>query len=376
MVLDAVIRVNQFYCDHEDVKRVAEKKLTASGSHTTAGGNMYNVGQMQDTFQQHMSFKIKDFSFSTLTVPNGCFTTGQALNDHSKKVDWTGVLFLGYERLTQTESLNDPPTMTLSIQGASFDMDPNTLILYRSRWTDMAKLSTFTEATSKEFRPIFQMFFFNTYNNAFLGRDHYVILDRLRSFHTVKGVLSEEKCKQLIQQSEDWVVANQNGQWDTKRHEYYPTTDIPVNKLLYYDELHQVVKDKIFPEVEKHYLFDQKCLSLQDFFIIKYDANAQHKLDWHRDVSLISFNFCLNNDFEGGGTKFADLGETIRIETGDVVLHSGKALHSGNEVTKGIRYIIVGFVKVDSQRVDYEFVRHTSKMGITDTDLYRNLLLW
>jgi len=117
-------------------------------------------------------------------------------------------------------------------------------------------------------------------------------------------------------------------------------------------------------------------VEIQDLFIVKYDANAQSKLDWHRDVSLISFNFALNEDFEGGGTSFTSLDEPLRIKTGELVMHTGKLLHSGNHVTSGIRYIIVAFIRVNDERVDYDFIQRTSRTGITDEDLFRNLLLW
>lgn len=377
MVLDMVTVINDFYCNCEDVFGNAESQL--KDKETTQGGNM-NTGSMQDCIQRHLSYKIKDFWFVN-DNQNGCFTTGEALKNNSKKSDWTGVLFLGLQKIQEANgesslnSNNDPekPTMALHVESGSIDLIPNRLVLYRSRWTEMARL---TDITGSGYRPLFQMFFFNTHNSKFLQFDHHVVLDRLRRYHKMDGLLTKEKCDELIAISEKWVVENQNGQWDTKRHEYYPTTDIPVNKLPYYQELVDVVKAKIFPEISKIFLFPVNALSLQDFFIIKYDANAQHKLDWHRDVSLISFNFCLNSEFEGGGTRFQALNETIRINAGEVVMHSGKVLHAGNDVTKGIRYIVVGFVRVDDPRVNYEFIQRTSKSGISDVDLFRNLLLY
>jgi hypothetical protein len=374
MVLDMLTVINDFYCNCEDVFANAENQL--KDKETTEGGNM-NVGSMQDTFQRHMSYKIKDFWFTVKDLNNGCFTTGEALKTFSKRADWTGVLFLGFQKITSDNSNNDNnaalPSMALHIQSGSIELVPNRLVLYRSRWTDLARL---TDVTGSGYRPLFQMFFYNTHNSKFLQFDHHIVMDRMKRYYKMEGLLTKEKCDELIATSEQWVKDNQNGQWDTKRHEYYPTTDIPVNKLPYYQELSDVVKAKIFPEISKNFMFPVSALSLQDFFIIKYDAKAQHKLDWHRDVSLISFNFCLNSDFEGGGTRFQMLNETVRINAGEVVMHSGKVLHAGNDVTKGIRYIVVGFVRVDDPRVNYEFIQRTSKSGISDADLLRNVLLY
>ena len=93
-------------------------------------------------------------------------------------------------------------------------------------------------------------------------------------------------------------------------------------------------------------------------------------------MSLLSFNFALNDDFEGGGTRFNVLNKTVNISQGDVVMHSGKCLHAGRQTTRGIRYIIVGFVQVDSKRVNYPFIEKTSKTGISDDDLFRDILLY
>lgn len=305
MVLDSVVIVRDFYYDVKVVFQNAKNQL--ANKETGEGGNMVDVGVMQDTFQNHMSFKIKDFSkeFDGNNV-NGCFTTGEAIKSYSKQYDWTGVLFLGFTSTNPASSNNSniEPQMTLYLDGVTIDLKPNMLVLFRSRWSDLAQLSKFSSTTNSLFKPLFQTFFFNTYNMQFLGKDHYLMLDCLSGIYKLTSVLSEEKCKQYIDMSEKWVLENQGGNWDTKRHEFYPTTDIPVERLPYNEELREIVTRKVFPEIEKKFLFETNKLSLQDFFIIKYDANAQHKLDWHRDVSLISFNFCLNNDFEGGGKLF------------------------------------------------------------------------
>jgi hypothetical protein len=220
------------------------------------------------------------------------------------------------------------------------------------------------------------VFHFNTNNSAYLARDHYVVLDRLRQYHVVRDALSAEKCRQYIADAERWAVEKNNGSWTRERHALYPTTDIPVSFLPFNDELVAKIKTEIFPIVSAKFLFPVETLNVIDLFIVKYDAAAQSKLDWHRDVSLISFNFALNEDFEGGGTSFSQFPDAgpVRIKQGELVMHTGKLMHSGNNVTKGIRYIIVAFIEVASDRVDHDFIQRTSKKGITDEALFRNLL--
>jgi predicted 2-oxoglutarate/Fe(II)-dependent dioxygenase YbiX len=65
----------------------------------------------------------------------------------------------------------------------------------------------------------------------------------------------------------------------------------------------------------------------------------------HNDGNFISFSILLNgaNEFEGGGTYFDD-GLTCHLNQGDMIVHSGLVKHSGLPVTKGVRYLLVGFV--------------------------------
>ena len=69
----------------------------------------------------------------------------------------------------------------------------------------------------------------------------------------------------------------------------------------------------------------------------------------HRDGFLLSFSVLLSRpgvDFQGGGTRLASLGVCASPErAGDVFMHSGKLLHSGEAITAGARFIMVGFVE-------------------------------
>jgi len=370
MVLDRVVVVDDFYCNWEEVADNAKNQLGSAHAKTTGGGNM-NVGSMQDAFQRYISHKITGFPEFVDSHDNGCFTNelDTLLEIQSSMADWTGLIYLGH--CASCASDDDQGVLLINVPNhGEIQMTPNTLVLFRSRHQSAASL---VEAGKT---PIFQVFFFNTHNSHFLAPDHHVVRDRLHQHKILPGVLSLEKCHQYIQAAEKWATDENDGSWTRNRHDQYPTTDIPISMLDFNDELVATVKSRVFPAIAEHYLFPVDALSLYDFFIIKYDANAQSKLDWHRDVSLISFNFALNSDFVGGGTSFPHLDEPVRIGTGDVVMHTGKLLHSGNNITEGLRYIIVGFVQVDSDRVDYDFVKRTSRSGISDEDLFRNLLLY
>lgn len=80
---------------------------------------------------------------------------------------------------------------------------------------------------------------------------------------------------------------------------------------------------------------------------MKYDAaGGQSELKPHRDGSVLSFNIALNDsvEYEGGGTWFRSLNDSIRIEKGEVVSHASGILHGGHGISSGRRYIMVCFV--------------------------------
>ena len=160
-------------------------------------------------------------------------------------------------------------------------------------------------------------------------------------------LFSKNVCDWIIFESEEY--AKNNGGWTTRRHENYPTTDIPVEKIKNIFNFVLFSFTDIFNKIKKSYFFTEEVsFNIKDLFIVKYDEQMQNKLDLHHDGSFLSINILLSDpkDFEGGGTYFND-GLTVFLEQGDVLVHSGKVKHSGLPVTKGTRYIMVAFVVID-----------------------------
>ena len=123
----------------------------------------------------------------------------------------------------------------------------------------------------------------------------------------------------------------------------------------------------------------------------RYEAGApgvQDRLAPHRDGNLLSFSILLSepSTFDGGGLRFHSLGPicpacggkpregcrlacvacggvgrlAIRgVGRGDLTTHCGKLLHEGYRVTRGRRYVVVGFVICDAPTVDQHFVNHS-----------------
>ena len=88
-------------------------------------------------------------------------------------------------------------------------------------------------------------------------------------------------------------------------------------------------------------------LAPRDLFVCKYEPGGQAELPAHVDDSLLSFIVQLSDGFEGGGTWFAGLGQSMPIDKGHVCCHASGVLHGGHPITSGVRYILVAFVIVE-----------------------------
>jgi hypothetical protein len=195
--------------------------------------------------------------------------------------------------------------------------------------------------------------------------------------HKTNGYLfTDEECTSMVQEAEE--VAGRMG-WTTTRHgvsfmncvnnviyclhydlsliclpffsQNYPTTDIPLCELPNTLRLlRTTLQSRLYPLLRHQfssYLPDGNKLCVADGFIVKYDAEGgQSELKPHRDGSVLSFNTALNdsNEYQGGGTWFHSLNDSIRIEKGEVVSHASGILHGGHGITSGKRYIMVCFV--------------------------------
>lgn len=160
-------------------------------------------------------------------------------------------------------------------------------------------------------------------------------------------IFSKNVCEWIIFESEE--CAKNNGGWTTRRHDIYPTMDLPVDKIKNIFNFVLFSFTDIFNKIKKSYCFtDDVSFNIKDLFVVKYDEQMQNSLELHSDNSFLSINILLSDpkDFEGGGTYFND-GLTVFLEQGDLLVHSGKVKHAGLPVTKGIRYIMVAFVIID-----------------------------
>ena len=159
-------------------------------------------------------------------------------------------------------------------------------------------------------------------------------------------IYTPDMCVYIINESEKY--ATNNGGWTTMRHKNYPTTDLQLDKIPSLVGLVFGTLNTIISKIQESYGLNEEILfDIKDLFVVKYKHDEQNHLEIHRDTSFISFNILLSNlsDFGGGGTYFED-GITTHLEQGDILIHSGQTKHAGQRITKGVRYILVGFLDI------------------------------
>lgn len=173
-------------------------------------------------------------------------------------------------------------------------------------------------------------------------------LEKFKQRFIIKKHFTKDICDWIIQESEDYAL-NHDG-WTSNRHINYPTTDLPAELITsVFSFLFISFKNTICSEIIKKYeLSEHYTFEISDAFIVKYDVNNQKMLEMHNDEASITSNILLSNtsEFTGGGTYFEEDDITIKLEQGDMILHSGNARHSGLEITQGKRYVLVFFINI------------------------------
>ena len=138
------------------------------------------------------------------------------------------------------------------------------------------------------------------------------------------------------------------------RHIYYKTNDILLsdyNKKLFkiYDS---ILRNIMLQFIHKIYTQElNEKLFYHETFIVRYRPENQSHLNPHHDTSVFSCitNLSPHSDYEGGGTYFVNQNYFLKPNQGHVTVHPGALTHRHGvrPVTKGERYVIVSFCRMN-----------------------------
>ncbi|CAO3640787.1 unnamed protein product [Mucor hiemalis] len=153
-------------------------------------------------------------------------------------------------------------------------------------------------------------------------------------------LLTVAECQDILD------ICSKQTEWTTNRHSAFATTDIPIRTNPELLHLESLVKQRLFPELASHYGFKVSDMEFRDIFLVKYSASKQRGLKIHTDGCLFSLTLLISDpkDFEGGGTYYKSIDKVLHLNQGDVAYHDARVMHSGIDITKGTRYILVGFI--------------------------------
>ena len=115
-------------------------------------------------------------------------------------------------------------------------------------------------------------------------------------------------------------------------------------------DLSEAVMSRIGPEVYKAFQF--RVIALERFCIAAYEAGRGDYFKAHRDNTTeqtakrrFAVTLNLNDDYQGGGLKFAEFGEDVYgTAAGGAVVFSCSLMHEALPVTKGTRFTALSFM--------------------------------
>mmetsp|Transcript_23735 Transcript_23735/g.35023 ORF Transcript_23735/g.35023 Transcript_23735/m.35023 type:complete len:269 (-) Transcript_23735:371-1177(-) len=111
------------------------------------------------------------------------------------------------------------------------------------------------------------------------------------------------------------------------------------------NEQQQQERSKVVAVRKKELVLDDR-----EPHMVKYDVTKKErqKLDMHTDKSEWTFLIACSEgngvDYEGGGTYFEAIDSTVHLQMGHMLIFPGKLRHRGQKITKGLRFLLVGFL--------------------------------
>lgn len=175
-----------------------------------------------------------------------------------------------------------------------------------------------------------------------------------KKYKVVSHLLSEKICDDIIKETKG--KTKKNG-WFKKRHQEYPTTDIPFdNTWKSYQTVKKIVEKKIYNILTNMYKINKNKLLINEMFVVKYSMDGQRELEYHEDGSEFSFIIGLNEEYNGGGTTFEFNKDNIKLKKGSGLIFSGQNTHKGEYLKDGTRYILTGFINYGEENECQDYI--------------------
>jgi hypothetical protein len=259
----------------------------------------------------------------------------------------------GNEKEKENKSTKDLPGYVLSLINVLFILALFLLVAHSPNNTTTARqVYVAPLLRPEECQTIIQMAENAALRNAQKTKDDLAL-------HTISSLGTEDQETEGAEEREAKIkkyekILEWPAGWKKDRHHSYPTTDL--NVVVDFDSedksaIKRILDARLSPLLERVYGVSRDGVRANDMFVVRYDGEGQQSLSRHTDSSHISFNVLLNDEFEGGGTRFHNRVEETyqdaKPRPGQVILNNAMVTHEGLPTTKGTRYIFVGFMNID-----------------------------
>lgn len=172
----------------------------------------------------------------------------------------------------------------------------------------------------------------------------------------IPNVLDAGVCQRLIAHFEQ-SETHPSGVLDLSgpKPEWRPDPDIKQRRDMRLEdsalirEIEQAMAARVLPEIRK--CFNYVVSHHEPFKLVRYDTGSgyfrPHRDNETRDTDYRRFAMTLNlntGDYDGGALQFPEFGETLyRTPRGGAIVFSCSLLHEATDVTRGSRYVALGF---------------------------------
>ena len=202
--------------------------------------------------------------------------------------------------------------------------------------------------------PLYPMQFTTMTNDVLASSDHYIQTVGHPSLGIYKGRLPANlisSLQTLIDRSES-AAALLDGQWKTNLYSL-TKQDVPVRQIPGSKDIVGPIQDYILDLTKRLYRSPTVRMDKNQPHVLKYSAAENHTgVQLHHDRCDVTANLTLSScaAYQGGGTYYPAVGDTLRLGQGEFVLHPGSLVHAGTEITAGTRHLLVFFCHLDKNQ--------------------------